>query len=109
MGSYAGYLVETFVTLVVVCGVAFAVLYGARRLGIGRKEGPIELVGHLPLDARRGVYLVQIGAQVIVVGVSEGGMTKLAEMPASDLPPREPREPPSFAAIFRRKKLNPGP
>ena len=104
MSSYAGYLIETFVTLAVVCGIAFAVLYGARRLGIGRAQGPIELVGQLPLDPRRGVYLVKIGAQVIVVGVSEGGMTKLAEMPATDLPPVVPREAASFAAIFGRKK-----
>ena len=104
MGSYAAYLVETFVTLAVVCGIAFAVLYGARRLGVGRARGPIELVGQLPLDARRGIYLVKIGAQVIVVGVSEGGMTKLGEMAATDLPPAEPPEPPSFAAIFARKK-----
>jgi flagellar biogenesis protein FliO len=93
MGPTASYLVETFVTLLVVCALAFVVLYGARRLGIGRARGPIALVGQLPLDARRAIYLVRVGeaprAQVIVVGVGEGGFTKLGEIPGADLPEGE--------------------
>ena len=110
MSSYAGYLLETFLTLAAVCGVAFAVLYGARRLGIGRPHGPIELVGQLPLDARRSVYLIKIGAQVIVVGAAEGTMTKLGEMAAADLPASAVGAAPSFAALFARaqkKKAKP--
>lgn len=90
MGSYAGYLVETFVTLLAVCGLAFVVLYGARRLGIGRPRGPIQLVGQLPIDARRAIYLVQVGGQVLVVGASEAGLTKLGEMNATELPAVDP-------------------
>src|SRR6185295_11350711 len=86
MGPTSAYLVETFVTLLVVCVLAFVVLYGARRLGIGRARGPIELVGQLPLDARRAIYLVRVGAQVIVVGASESGFTKLGEVSSADLP-----------------------
>ncbi len=86
MSSYASYLVETFVTLVAVCALAFVVLWGARRMGLGRPSGPIELRGHLPLDARRAIYLVKVGAQVFIVGVGEGGFTKLGEIPASELP-----------------------
>ena len=89
MGPYAGYLLETFVTLLAVCGLAFVVLYGARRLGIGRPRGPIQLVGQLPLDARRAIYLVQVGGQVLVVGASEAGITKLGEVAAKDLPATE--------------------
>jgi flagellar biogenesis protein FliO len=85
MGSYAGYLVETFVTLIGVCLIAFVVLYGARKLGVGRARGPIALLGQLPLDARRQIYLVRVGAQVLVVGVSEAGLSKLGEVPAADL------------------------
>jgi flagellar protein FliO/FliZ len=102
MQSYAGYLVETFVTLLAVCAIAFVVLYGARRLGLGRAQGPIHLMGHLPLDARRGIYLVRVGEQVLVVGVSEGGMTKLAEMPASDLPAEPALQKAAFADVLAR-------
>ncbi len=102
MGSYAGYLLETFVTLLAVCGLAFVVLYGARRLGIGRPRGPIQLVGQLPLDARRAIYLVQVGGQVLVVGASEAGITKLGEVAATDLPAVDPTMAAPFSDVFAR-------
>ena len=102
MGSYAGYMVETFVTLLAVCGLAFVVLYGARRLGIGRPRGPIQLVGQLPLDARRAIYLVQVGGQVLVVGASEAGITKLGEIAAKELPEAEPADGAPFANVLAR-------
>ncbi len=101
MSQYTGYLIETFVTLLAVCAIAFVVLYGARRFGLGRAQGPIQLVGQLPLDARRSIYLVRIGEQVLVVGVGEGGMTKLGEMPAADLPAAPPVGTP-FASVLSR-------
>ncbi|HEY5076137.1 MAG TPA: flagellar biosynthetic protein FliO [Acidimicrobiia bacterium] len=80
------YLIETFVTLAGVSALALALLWGARRLGVGRPTGPIELCGHLPLDARRAIYLVRVGAHVFVVGVGDGGFTKLGEIDASEVP-----------------------
>jgi flagellar biogenesis protein FliO len=102
MPGYATYLVETIVTLLLVCVVAVAVLYGARKLGLGRASGPIALLGQLPLDARRSVYLVGIGQKVIVVGVAEGGMVKLAELGASEVPAAAARstEARSFSEIL---------
>jgi flagellar biogenesis protein FliO len=108
VGSYAGYLVETFVTLVVVCGLAFVVLWGARRVGIGRPSGPIELRGTLPLDGRRVIYLVKVGSQVYVVGVGEGGFTKLGELPESDLPAVVASSGTSFADVLARVMGKPG-
>jgi flagellar biogenesis protein FliO len=102
VSSYAGYLVETFVTLVAVCALAYVVLWGARRLGIGRPSGPIELRGHLPLDARRAIYLVKVGEQVFVVGVGEGGFTKLGEIPAADLPAQQTSGPATFGEVLSR-------
>ena len=104
MGPYASYIVQTLVTLVAVCALAFAVLYGARRLGIGRPKGPIELVGLLPLDARRAIYLVRVAGQVIVVGASEAGFTKLGELPASDVPANDSVAAPraTFADVLSR-------
>jgi len=96
------YILETFVTLVGVCALALAVLWGARRLGVGRPTGPIELCGHLPLDARRAIYLVRVGAQVFIVGVGEGGFTKLGEIPASEVPAGAPVRGPAFADVLAR-------
>lgn len=102
MPFQTGYIIETLVTLLAVCALAFVVLWSARRLGVGRANGPIELHGHLPLDARRAIYLVKVGAQVFIVGVGEGGFTKLGEMPASDLPPASTNRPSPFAAVLAR-------
>lgn len=104
--SYTAYLIETFVTLAIVCGLAFAVLYGARRLGLGRAKGPIELVGQLPLDARRFVYLVKVGAQIFVVAAGEGGFTKLGEVSEKDLDLGKRKEP--FESVLSRVLKRPG-
>src|SRR5216110_2948930 len=98
MSPYGSYLVEMLVTLLGVCALAFVLLYGARRLGMGRATGSIELLGQLPLDARRAIYLVKVGAQVFVVGVGEAGFTKLGELAAGELPTAPPVERASFAA-----------
>jgi len=101
-GSYGSYVLETFVTLLLVCAVAVAVLYGARRFGIGRARGPIELVGQLPLDARRAIYLVRVGAQVIVVGASEAGLSRLGEVPDKELPKEEKPNGTPFKDVLAR-------
>jgi flagellar protein FliO/FliZ len=108
VSSYAGYIIETFVTLLAVCALAFVVLWGARRMGLGRPSGPIELRGHLPLDARRSIYLVRVGAQVFVVGVGEGGFTKLGEIPAADLPAAQPAAAGGFGDVLARVLARPG-
>jgi flagellar biogenesis protein FliO len=65
LGSY---IVQTLVTLTGVVALAVLILYAARRLGMGRAGGPLELVGRLPLDGRRAVYLVRVGRRVLVIG-----------------------------------------
>lgn len=102
MSSYGGYVIETFVTLLAVCVLAAVVLWSARRMGIGRAGGPIELLGHLPLEPRRSIYLVKVGAQVYVVGAGEGGIIKLGEVPADTLPPVERLRSPPFGDVLSR-------
>src|SRR5258706_14914445 len=86
MSPVAAFIIETFVTLLGVIALAVLVLYGGRRLGLGRASGPLELVGRLPLDARRAVYLVKVGKLVYVVGASEGGLTRLGELDSDAVP-----------------------
>jgi flagellar biogenesis protein FliO len=85
MSPLTAYIVESIVTLVGIVVLAVAVLYGARRLGVGRTEGPLRLLGRLPLDGRRAVYLVKVGSLVYVVGASEGGLVRLGEMKEGDV------------------------
>jgi flagellar biogenesis protein FliO len=102
VSSYTAYLIETFVTLLVVCALAVVILWVARRTGIARGSGPIELYGHLPLDARRAIYLVKVGEQVFVVAVGEGGFTKLGEIPSDDLPRIAPVRVAPFGDVLAR-------
>jgi hypothetical protein len=87
MSPVTTYIVETFLTLVGVVVLAVLVLYGARRLGVGRPLGPLELMGRLPLEGRRVVYLVRVGRAAFVVGASERGLTRLGEVDATMLTP----------------------
>jgi flagellar biogenesis protein FliO len=105
--SYGSYVLETFVTLLLVCVVAVVVLYGARRFGIGRARGPIELVGQLPLDARRAIYLVRVGAQVIVVGASEAGLSRLGEVAENALPKEDKPNGTSFKDVLAKLRGSP--
>jgi flagellar biogenesis protein FliO len=85
MSPVTSYLVETFLTLVGVVLLAVVVLYGARRLGVGKATGPLELLGRLPLEGRRAVYLVRVGRTAFVIGASERGLTRLGELGADTL------------------------
>jgi flagellar biogenesis protein FliO len=87
MTPFATYIVETLVTLVAVVALAILVLVAARRFGLGRPLGPLEVVGRLPLEGRRTVYLVRIVDRVYVLGASEAGIEKLGELDSSTLEP----------------------
>lgn len=79
MSPLATYVVETLITLFVIVGLAVVVLYVARRAGVGRPTGPLELVGRLPLDGRRAIYLVRVEATIYVLAASEAGLVKLGQ------------------------------
>jgi flagellar biogenesis protein FliO len=80
MTPFGTYIVETLATLVAVIALAILVLFGAKRIGLGRPLGPLEVIGRLPLEGRRSVYLVRIVDKVYVLGASEAGIAKLGEL-----------------------------
>jgi flagellar biogenesis protein FliO len=97
------YVVETLVTLLGIVALAVLVLVGARRAGIGRAAGPLALVGRLPLDARRAVYLVRVGSQLYVLGASEAGLHKLGELAEGSIDLSEAAGgEPSFREVLNR-------
>jgi flagellar protein FliO/FliZ len=102
MSPYGSYLLETLLTLLGVCAAAFVLLYGARRMGAGRASGALQLLGRLPLDARRSIVLVKVGERVFVIGVGDGAMTKLGEVAAEDVPAGAALESGGFAATLAR-------
>jgi len=103
MSPVTAYFVQAMVTVLAIVALAVLVLYGGKRLGIGRPSGPLELLGRLPLEARRAVYLVRVGKVVYVVGASEGGLTRLGEMDADAVPAGGVgAENPTFAKVLER-------
>lgn len=103
MSPLAHYVVETLVTLLAIVALAVLVLLGARKAGMGRSAGPLELVGRLPLDGRRAVYLVRVGSTVYVVGASEAGIAKLGEVDGGSLElPTTPHQNETFREVLSR-------
>jgi len=89
--------------LVGVAALVVLVLSAGRRLGVGRAAGPLELVGRLPLDGRRAVYLVRVGETVYVVGASETGLSKLGEIPKDGIElPKGEMGPSGFRDVLGR-------
>jgi flagellar protein FliO/FliZ len=94
-------LVKTLVVLMGIAALAYLVLYAGRRLGLGRPAGPMALVGRLPLDHRRMLYLVRVGGRVFVVGASEAGLSTLGELPEHELDLSNTLEEPAPSAFVR--------
>lgn len=101
MSPLATYLIETAVTLVAIVTLAALVLYGARRFGVGRPAGPLRLVGRLPLDGRRAIYLVRVEKRVFVLGASEAGLHKLGELEGEHAE-LDASESPAFREVLAR-------
>jgi len=108
MSPATAYFVQAMVTVLAIVALAVLVLYGGRRLGLGRASGPLELLGRLPLEARRAVYLVRVGKVVYVVGASEGGLTRLGELDAAAVLMEGPSGSGTFADVLGRFVRPPG-
>jgi len=106
MADAAGYIVQTLLTLLGVAALAVLILYIARRGGAGGRRGPIELVGRLPLEGRRAVYLVRVHDKTFVVAGSDAGFTKIGEFPSDELPSVS-AAPPSFGDALRAALMRP--
>ncbi len=80
-------LLEMLLVLGGVCLLAYAVLrWGLRRL-VGADspgDGPIEIVARRQLGNDRAISIVRVGSRTLVIGESDGGLTRLAELDAPD-------------------------
>lgn len=76
-----GSLAVSLVSLGVVCLVAYVSLRFLSRRGVGRQTGPIKVVARCPLEPRRSLYLIEAAGRCFLVGVGDGPMTMLAEVP----------------------------
>jgi flagellar biogenesis protein FliO len=100
MGTFADYLLQTALTLTALVALGTLAVVAARRLGPRVPNAALELVGHLPLGARRSVYLVRVGSRVLILGASEAGFTALGEAPPGTIPEASMQGPRSFRAVL---------
>jgi flagellar biogenesis protein FliO len=85
VSALGAYVLQTVVTLLVLGLLAFALIQLQRKATLSGARGPLEVVGRLPLDARKTVYLVKVGEQVLVLGASEAGLRVLTTLSTKDL------------------------
>jgi flagellar biosynthetic protein FliO len=85
LAGLGGSLALSFVSLAVVCVVAYGVLrWLARKPGGG--GSCISVLGRCHLEPRRSVYLLCVGGRCFLVGVGDGTMSLLAEIEPASLP-----------------------
>lgn len=103
-GGYGVALVQALLALVAVCILAWTVLRWSAGRGLGSLGGGqrIRVIERAHLDARRTLYLVEIGDRVFLVGAGEtGAPSLLADMPAAELPPAKPGM--RFVDVLKRR------
>lgn len=102
--SLAVGILDGVLVLAAICILAYILL----RYGLGRLRGRhaagqlIRVVDRVELEPRRALYVVRVGKQAFLIGAAEGGMRRLAELDAEDLPEGEPA-PSVFEKLLRKK------
>jgi flagellar biosynthetic protein FliO len=101
--SLGGSIALSFVSLGLVCLLAYLALRLLSRRGLGRGEGPLRVLARCPLEPRRSVYLIETAGRCFLVGVGEGPMALLAEVDRAALA-AEPTPAPArgFAGVLAR-------
>ncbi|HEX3696457.1 MAG TPA: flagellar biosynthetic protein FliO [Polyangia bacterium] len=105
----------SFVSLGVVCLVAWLALRFLAGRGVGRPSGAVRVLARCPLEPRRAVYLIEAAGRCFLVGVGDGPMSLLAEVD-SDKAKAIAAEPPSpsgvaeiLGRVFHRPPADPRP
>lgn len=104
-GGYGVALLQTLLALAAVCILAWVVLRWAAQkgLGIGATGKHVKVLERVALDARRTLWVVEIGGKVLLIGAGDGASpTTLAEMPADALPRDAGARAATFAEVLRR-------
>jgi flagellar biosynthetic protein FliO len=78
-------LALSFVSLGLVCVLAFVALRFLAARGVGRATGAVKVLARCPLEPRRSVYLIEAAGRCFLVGVSDGPMSLLAEVDGGKL------------------------
>jgi|SRR4051812_4681646 flagellar biosynthetic protein FliO len=102
-------LALSFLSLGVVCLVAYAALKLLAGKGFGKASGAVRVLARCPLEPRRSVYVIEAAGKCLLVGVGDGPMTVLAELDAAALPREATAPAPRFADVLARVLRRPAP
>ncbi len=102
--GYGAALLQSLLALFAVCILAWVVLRWAAQRNVGLGTGKrIRVLERVPLDARRQLYLVEVGDKVLLIGAGDGAAPRLiSEVDASALPEVEAPKGAGFAQILAR-------
>jgi flagellar biosynthetic protein FliO len=99
--SLGGSMALSFVSLGLVCLLAYVALRWLSRRGLGSPAGPLKVLARCPLEPRRSVYLIEAAGRCFLVGVGDGPMALLAEVDRSAIG-AAPATPPAFREVLAR-------
>ncbi|MBX3250937.1 MAG: flagellar biosynthetic protein FliO [Myxococcales bacterium] len=105
--GYGAALLQTLVSLVAVCLLAWLLLrWGARKgLGVGGRGGRIRVIERVALDARRSLYLVEVGGKVLLVGTGDAASPSLlTELDPEAIPSAPAERRSAFASVLQRAR-----
>lgn len=107
--GYGAALLQMLLALAAVCVLAVVALRWGARGGLGALGGrgaKVRVMERVSLDARRALYLVQVGDKVLLVGAGDGPLSVLCEVDPKSLPEEPEAHRVGFAEVlarFRRK------
>lgn len=80
--SFAGSLAVSFLSLGLVCLLAYVALRWMARRGSGLRSGrgPMRVLGRCPIEPRRQLVVVEVAGRTLLLGSAEGGLSLLAEL-----------------------------
>jgi flagellar biosynthetic protein FliO len=88
-----GSIAVTFLSLGLVCLLAFLFLRWLSRRGVSPGRGPIRVLARCPLEPRRSLFLVETGGRCFLIGSGDTAMTMLAEVDPAQVKALEQAEP----------------
>ncbi len=93
-------MLESLSAVLLVVLLLAAAGFVLQRTGLRRATGPVELLARLPLEARRSVYVIRVVDQILIIGSSEAGLSKLGDVPEAALGALQSAPKASFASVL---------
>jgi flagellar protein FliO/FliZ len=105
--GYGAALLQTLVSLLAVCLLAWLLLrWGARRgFAFGGRGQRVKVLERVALDPRRTLYVVEVGGKVLLLGAGDGASpTLISELDPASMPSEPEPKKSSFADVLSRTR-----